>query len=101
MTKSIDTSPAALRALANAWKRCYPSLESVDNLGDVLRVVADEKESENFNKQELAEILREASTIIHALILLPGDPIDIRFPIVDELTGFACMLEAAPEGPKT
>lgn len=56
-----------------------------------------------FDKQELAEILREAATIIHTLILMPGDPIDIRLPIVDELIGFACMLEAASQikGPKT
>ena len=44
----------------------------------------------------LIDILREASAIINNTIeKVPADqlPVNIRFPIVDELDGFACMLE--------
>jgi|GEM_PF-2935241 len=44
----------------------------------------------------LAKILREASEII-AAIPAGAEPENIRFPIVDELAGFAAMLEAAPK----
>ena len=44
----------------------------------------------------LADILREASEII-AAIPTGSEPENIRFPIVDELAGFAAMLEAAPK----
>jgi hypothetical protein len=40
----IDTSPAALRALADACKRCYPSLSSTEHLCALLLAVAEELE---------------------------------------------------------
>lgn len=44
------------------------------------------------NIQSLAEILREAAAIIHA-VPLGGQPDNMRQPIVDELEGFASWVE--------